>query len=168
MNIRHANATDRPQLLGFIAASQDAECAVHDSRLPGQQIAEQYYQNLLDNNAVILIVEVADQAIGFVAGRLKIDDDELQKPEWRHCGLISDIYVAPDFRQQGIAKRLLQAMSDRLQQDGATRLRICAVATNRAAIKTYQAFGFQGFEIDFDKPLTPNPPTAHTSPPFAP
>jgi hypothetical protein len=48
---------------------------------------------------------------------------------------------------------LLQAMSERLRERGVRHLRICAIAPN-AAISVYRRFGFEPYEITFDKPLT--------------
>jgi GNAT superfamily N-acetyltransferase len=111
MNIRDATPRDKATLLEFIAAIQDAECAVHDSRLPGKQVAEKYYQRLLDHRAFILLAEMEDRAVGFVAGWPELDDDEMQKIEWRRVGLISDIYITSEFQGKGAAQQLLQVMS---------------------------------------------------------
>ena len=151
--IRPANADDRATLVTFIRQLQDAECEVHPSRLPGEAIAEAYYEKLVAQGGVILIACSAGNPIGFVAGWLEEDDDALQKMGWRRHGLISDLFVVAAHRGKGVAQQLLQAMSDRLQELGAKRLRICAVAPNGPAIAAYVRFGFEPFEVLFDKAL---------------
>jgi GNAT superfamily N-acetyltransferase len=153
MIIRSANAEDRATLVTFIKQLQDAECEVHPSRLPGEAIAEAYYEKLFAQGGVILIACSAGNPIGFVAGWLDEDDDTLQKMEWRRHGLISDLFVVTAHRGKGVAQQLLQAISDRLQERGAKRLRICAVAPNGPAIAAYLRFGFEPFEVLFDKAL---------------
>lgn len=151
--IRPADAEDRGTLINFIRQLQDAECEVHPSRLPGAAIAEAYYEKLIAQGGVILIACSAGNPIGFVAGWLEEDDDTLQKMEWRRHGLISDLFVVTAHRGKGVAQQLLQAMSDGLHERGAKRLRICAVAPNKAAIAAYLRFGFEPFEVLFDKAL---------------
>jgi GNAT superfamily N-acetyltransferase len=154
ITIRSAGADDREILTDFIRQLQDAERDVHASRLPGEEVAEAYYGKLIGRPAAILIAESAGRPVGFVAGWLDEDRDPLQTIEWRRHGLISDLFVALDHRGRGIAQRLLQAMSDRLRREGAKRLRICAVAPNAPAIAAYRRFGFEPFEIVFDKRLS--------------
>ena len=151
--IRPAAYSDRAILIDFIRQLQDTERDMHPSRLPGEEVAEAYYERLLGRPADILIAESRGRAIGFVAGWLDEDDDPLQTSEWRRHGWIADLFVAVDHRGRGFAQRLLEAMSNRLREQGAERLRICAVAPNGPAIAAYRLFGFKPFEIIFDKPL---------------
>jgi ribosomal protein S18 acetylase RimI-like enzyme len=152
--IRAHRAADRGAMLGFIRELQEAERAMHESRLPGDEVAELCYARLLDRGAEILIAEMAGEPVGFVAGWLDEDDDPLQTDEWRRHGYVSDVFVAPRWRRRGIGRLLLQAMSTRLQGKGARRLRICALAANQTAIDSFRRFGFTPFEITFDKPLS--------------
>jgi ribosomal protein S18 acetylase RimI-like enzyme len=152
--IRAHTGADRHTMLGFIHELQKAERAMHESRLPGDEVAELCYARLLDQGAEILVAEMAGEPVGFVAGWLDEDDDPLQTDEWRRHGYISDIFVAPSWRRRGIGRSLLQAMSARLQGKGARRLRICALAANQTAIDAFRRFGFAPFEITFDKPLS--------------
>jgi ribosomal protein S18 acetylase RimI-like enzyme len=152
--IRARTVADRQLLLGFIRELQEAERAMHDSRLPGDEVAELCYERLLERGAEILIAEIEGEPVGFVSGWLAEDDDPLQTSEWRRHGYVSDIFVAPPWRGGGIGRQLLQAMSDRLQEKGARRLRICALAANGTAIAAFRRFGFGPFEITFDKPFS--------------
>jgi ribosomal protein S18 acetylase RimI-like enzyme len=152
--IRSHTAADRPILLDFIHALQEAERAIHDSRLPGDEVAGLCYQGLLGQGAEILIAETGGEHVGFVAGWLAVDDDPLQTAEWRRHGYVSDVFVAPQWRGRGIGQQLLQAIGDRLQERGARRLRIGALAANGTAIAAFRRFGFQPFEITFDRPLS--------------
>jgi GNAT superfamily N-acetyltransferase len=151
--IRPYRAADRDVLLGFIHGLQEAERAIHPSRLPGDDVAEAYCRSLLDGGAEIVIAELDGAPVGLVAGWLAIDGDPLQTMDWRRHGWISDVFVAEPSRGRGIAQRLLQALGQRLQEQGVTRLRICALASNAPSIAAFRRFGFTPFEITFDKPL---------------
>jgi ribosomal protein S18 acetylase RimI-like enzyme len=153
VTIRPRTAADRQVLLGFIRELQEAERAMHDSRLPGDEVAGLCCQALLDRGAEILIAESAGKPVGFVAGWLEEDDDPLQTAEWRRHGYVSDVFVAPEWRGRGIGQQLLRAIGDRLRDRGAKRLRICALAANETAIEAFRRFGFAPFEITFDRPF---------------
>jgi GNAT superfamily N-acetyltransferase len=153
ITIRVACPDDRDVLIAFVRRIQDAERAMHPSRLPGEEVAEAYFDALVARPAEMLVAEDRGRPVGFVAGWLDEDDDPLQTREWRRHGLISDLFVAADHRGEGVAQLLLGAMADRLRELGAGRLRICAVAPNDSAIAAYRRFGFEPFEITFDKPL---------------
>lgn len=150
--IRPYREADRDVVLGFVHALQEAERAIHPSRLPGDEVTEAYGHSLFDR-AEILVAEAGGAPVGFVAGWLAVDDDPLQSMDWRRHGWISDVFVAEPYRGRGIAQELLRSMSDRLQAQGATRLRICALANNAASIAAFRRFGFIPFEITFDQPL---------------
>jgi ribosomal protein S18 acetylase RimI-like enzyme len=153
ITIRPRTAEDRQALLGFIHALQEAERAMHESRLPGDEVAGLCYEKLLDRGAEILIAEIEGEPVGFVSGWLDEDDDPLQTAEWRRHGYVSDVFVAPEWRGRGIGQQLLRAMGDRLRDQGARRLRICALAANETAVDAFRRFGFAPFEITFDRPL---------------
>ena len=153
ITVRPATPADGAILIGFIRELQNAERAIHPSRLPGEEVAEAYYDMLIARPAHILLAEGAGHPVGFVAGWLDEDEDPLQAPAWRRHGWISDLFVAVDHRGRGVAQQLLQAMSDVLQAAGAERLRIGAIAANAPAAAAYRRFGFEPFEITFDKPL---------------
>ena len=151
--IRPARPDDRPALIEFNRALQEAERSMHPSRLPGNEVAAFAYQRLLDQHAEILIAEAAGKPVGFVSGWIAEDDDPLQTGEWRRHGYISDIFVASEWRRKRVAQILLDAIAALLESLGAKRLRICALACNSAAIESFKRFGFEPFEVTFDKVL---------------
>ena len=152
-SIRLHVAADRQIMLGLIRELQEAERAIHESRLPGDEVAELCYGRLLDRAAEILIAEVDGQPVGFVSGWLDEDADPLQTSEWRRHGHVSDLFVAAPWRGRGIGQQLLKAIGQRLQRMGARRLRICTLAVNAKAVESFRRFGFAPFEITFDRPL---------------
>ena len=154
-SIRDALSGDRPALLAFVVAIQEAERALHASRLPGAEVGEGYLERLLAQVEVasgcVLVAEAAGAAVGFTAGWLAESTDTLQSPAYRRHGYIADICVAPEWRGRGVAQRLLAAVEARLAAAGARRLKICSLATNRPAIAAYRRFGFRPFEVELEK-----------------
>ncbi|MFZ1428382.1 MAG: GNAT family N-acetyltransferase [Geminicoccaceae bacterium] len=152
-SIRDATPADEAVLLEFLHALQEAERVLCPSRRPGHEVDRLCYRQLLESGVQVLLAEEAEQAIGFVAGKLAVDGDELQQAAWRPHGHISDLYVVPAWRGRGAARLLLEAMSSRLRTMGAKRLRIAVLSVNQAAIKTYRRFGFEPFRMSLDLDL---------------
>jgi ribosomal protein S18 acetylase RimI-like enzyme len=60
------------------------------------------------------------------------------RPIW----LLEDLYVAPDFRQRGIAATLMRHAESFARQTGAERLTLATAHNNRRAQSLYQALGY--------------------------
>jgi GNAT superfamily N-acetyltransferase len=56
-------------------------------------------------------------------------------------GYVDDLFVAPDFRRQQVASRLLRALVDEGRRRGCASLYVEVGASNTAAIATYRRFG---------------------------
>jgi len=56
-------------------------------------------------------------------------------------GYVDDLYVAPEFRRQQVASRLLRALVEEGRRRGCASLYVEVGASNTAAIATYRRFG---------------------------
>ncbi|HET6519163.1 MAG TPA: GNAT family N-acetyltransferase [Geminicoccaceae bacterium] len=153
VRVRPAEPSDEDALIAFLRDLQDAERAIHPSRLPGREVDRFYYDRLRERGADILIAEHDGRPVGLVAGWLDVDDDPLQTPEWRRHGYVSDLFVAGPWRGRGVAQLLLRAIADLLRDRGARRLRIGALCVNDPALAAFRRFGFEPFEVVLDLPL---------------
>ena len=111
--LRKAEESDRADLRRAVAALHDAERAISETRLPGEQTADAYMEWLTMRGAfrgACLVAECNGAFAGFVAGWLEEEDTIEETPDSRRFGYISDICVLPDFRGQGVAQALLSAM----------------------------------------------------------
>lgn len=65
--------------------------------------------------------------------------------KWRkaHVASIGSLAVHSDYQKQGIGRRLLQALLDRLQDKQIRRVELIVESDNPAAIALYEKFGFQ-------------------------
>ncbi len=153
--IRSAAPPDRPQLRAAIVELQEHERGLHETRMPGEQIADAYLDWMLEQAQVeglCLVAESDGDFCGFVAGWVETSDAIAETPDSRRFGYISDICVLPQFRGQGIATRLLQEIGLRLRRTGVTRVRINALAANASARAAYERAGFAVYEIQYEKP----------------
>lgn len=145
--VRDATPEDEAILLVFLRALQEAERAFCPSRRRGHEVDRLCYLELCEEGVQVLLAQDAGQAIGFIAGRLAVDRDELQQAAWRPHGHISDLYIVPDWRGRGVARLLLEAMRGRLRSMGARRLTIGVLSGNQAALGAYRRFGFEPFRL---------------------
>lgn len=61
---------------------------------------------------------------------------------------VHDLAVAPAFRGQGIARRMLQGVEKIAQERGACKLTLEVLQGNAAALRSYQQFGFSGYQLN--------------------
>ena len=72
-------------------------------------------------------------------------------PPLNHEWCIGHFAVFPQYRRQGVARRLLQFMTELAQNSGKTTLSLHVAANNHSAIKFYQQ---QGFNLNSTAELT--------------
>jgi ribosomal-protein-alanine N-acetyltransferase len=83
---------------------------------------------------VRLVAEIQDELIGFVIG---------DRRRHRDLGWIASIGVHPEYRRQGLGRRLLAACE---QAIGMNRLRLSLRPSNRGALELYRSEGY--VEVD--------------------
>jgi len=110
-------------------------------------------RELADPKVVILAAFVKDEVVGYAYGRLEARD-------WNSlldaCGALHDIYVAPRFRRQKIAERLVRELMSRLEAMGAPRIVLHVASKNPGAERFFAALGFRPTmtEMTREKPST--------------
>ncbi|MDW3194989.1 MAG: GNAT family N-acetyltransferase [Cytophagales bacterium] len=64
----------------------------------------------------------------------------------RHKGILFKIYVDAEYRQRGIAKRLIQEVISRARKiDDLEQINLTVIPTNKHAKKLYENFGFETY-----------------------
>jgi ribosomal protein S18 acetylase RimI-like enzyme len=61
---------------------------------------------------------------------------------------LHDVTVLASHRGQGIAKQMMARVADIARKRGAVKLTLEVLAGNTPALKAYQDFGFEGYELD--------------------
>ena len=98
---------------------------------------DSFTQEITSNDIALYIVAVIDDFIVGYAGLWLIVDE----------GHITNVAVHPDFRRRKIAKALVQVLIDVSEKKGAVRHTLEVRTLNDAAIRLYEAFGFQEVSI---------------------
>ena len=99
---------------------------------------EKKWQDLLNNNVKILVLERDNKIIGFASLCPARDKDTDPKK----CGEISAIYLHPGFWHQGLGKKICQAALSELGVMGFSEVIVWALKENEQARKFYTALGF--------------------------
>ncbi len=153
--LRDFTPKDRPFLLSAIAALNDHERALHDTRLPGAEIAEAYFAKIAgaiatDHGSIVVAFD-GDRRVGYMACRIESDDAVAETADSNVFGYVSDVFVTDDMRGRGIAAILLTEAERRLRPYGVTRLLLGSLAMNHQAIRAYRKFGFGDYEVVLEK-----------------
>jgi ribosomal protein S18 acetylase RimI-like enzyme len=151
--IRPAGEDDTSNLRHAIVELQDYERRLHDTRLPGEAIANAYLAHLEESAAdgAILVAEFNGTFAGFVAGWIEEDSSVAETPDSNRFGYVSDICVLPAFRGRRIASLLLDELERRFREAGVVRMRVSVLAANASARASYEAAGFAEYEVVYEK-----------------
>ena len=155
MTIRHARDSDIADLRRAFIELQEVERSLHDSRVPGEEVADRYLEWLAarvrENCGAIFVADEDGIFRGFIAGWIANDDHLIETADSNRFGFISDLCVLKEARGRGVAQQLLAAAEQHLAHYGVARLRIGALAGNVAARAAYVKYGFSPYEIVFEK-----------------
>jgi ribosomal protein S18 acetylase RimI-like enzyme len=78
-----------------------------------------------------------------------------ETPDSNRFGYVSDVCVLSAFRGRRIAAHFLEALEARLSLRGVKRIRLSALAANKAARASYERAGYAPYEIVYEKAAAP-------------
>jgi ribosomal protein S18 acetylase RimI-like enzyme len=96
-----------------------------------------------------LLVARGDELVGFVT--FTIEDGTYGLDVVR--GLVENIYIVPEYRNQGIGSELLAAAESHLADRGADVVALEALAANTDAQRFYRRQGYDSHRVELEKPL---------------
>jgi ribosomal protein S18 acetylase RimI-like enzyme len=99
----------------------------------------------------LLVAEVDGQVAGFIHGQMAGGPPPVTP---RRDGEITDLFVRPAYRRQGLAGGLVRALTDWFAEQGAERVTLAAAVDNPEAVGFWRALGFDAFLYRMWKPLT--------------
>jgi ribosomal protein S18 acetylase RimI-like enzyme len=136
---------------------QDFERRIDDRLRPGDSIADEYLQHMLDRcrelAGAILVAEIDGVVAGFVRILARVRYDGLDEPPGEYA-LVADLAVRERFRRRGLGAALLRAAEDYARSRGATELRVGVLSGNRGAANLYRKVGFSAYLETLSKRLT--------------
>jgi ribosomal-protein-alanine N-acetyltransferase len=96
---------------------------------------KQVAQLLLDYNSVSLLAKCDGRVVGFIIGRLQVEEEVL-------VGHVLTLDVLPALRGRGIGRRLLQEIESIFVQKNASESYLEAREDNVAALRLYERMGY--------------------------
>ena len=110
-----------------------------------------FFRGQLSNpDTIILAAEQGGAVVGYAYARL-------QERDWNALldahGELHDIFVVESVRRQGVARRLVEAVRERMQGKGAPRLVLRTASKNQAAREFFSALGFRETMIELTAEL---------------
>ena len=146
--IRNARRGDVPSLL-LLWTAMMAENAKVDPRMEihphaREHMASQFGQWIQDGDRVLVVAEEHHRlVVGYAAGRVA------QGTGWhspQRVGEISDCFVVPPRRRQGLARRMVGRLCDMLYELNVDTVRLQVVAANEIALGFWKATGWDVLE----------------------
>jgi ribosomal protein S18 acetylase RimI-like enzyme len=110
-------------------------------------LAERFIKERLEKNESVIFVALADDGtpIGFTQLYPLISSGRAIK-NW----VLNDLYVAPDYRKQGIGEALIKTATEFATADGAAFLQLETATDNYNAQRLYENIGFDKQPPDTD------------------
>ncbi|QLH83603.1 GNAT family N-acetyltransferase [Halosimplex pelagicum] len=96
-----------------------------------------------------LVVATDGEIVGFVMFTLDRGSYEMDVTQ----GVVENLYVVPERREEGIGAELLATAEARLDELGADTVTLEAMADNLAARRFYRRHGYDTHRVQLEKPL---------------
>jgi ribosomal protein S18 acetylase RimI-like enzyme len=145
MNLRRAAVSDVPFLVTLNRLAQDLHAQAFPERFrrgaPDQVVADAFTAMLQSPTSFWLVAEQT-QPIAFLSAEFRGHEESWCMVPRRVCYL-AGIVVAPDFRQQGIARALVVALQQEAQARGVPAIELDVWSFNDEAREAFAKLGFQ-------------------------
>jgi ribosomal protein S18 acetylase RimI-like enzyme len=138
MDLEYGKATDTEmdEIFSLAGVNRAEATAILDDNNQVEMISS--YQNSLENGAYFLVARTKNDLIGWV-----LVDRSLDWFTHKEIGWISDVYVKKEFRNQGVARVLLEQSLVEFKHLGYEDVRLNVFTFNEKAIRLYEKLGFK-------------------------
>jgi ribosomal protein S18 acetylase RimI-like enzyme len=148
--------TDRDAVIAGIRDLQDVEGTLADTRRPGVEVAELYFdhiqEKLAQKRGALFVARSAESVAGFIGCWIEEEHNVAETEASNIYGYICDAWVAGEFRGRGVFRKLNEKAESYLATfPEVTLMRINALADNVSAIKAYKNAGYRAEEVRFVK-----------------
>ena len=160
MIIREYAPKDKEEVITLLVQLQEHLVAVDDENV--QMLTDRYrkeyldylFDELRDNNGILLVAENATTIIGLVAGVVEPKDKvDVLTNRCPIRGKVLELIVSKDYRLGGTGTALLQAMEDFFKKHECEYICVDVFAPNRNAVRFYQSNCFEPRNIEMYKRL---------------
>jgi ribosomal protein S18 acetylase RimI-like enzyme len=149
--IREMESADADCVAGFVTELNRFEADISPDRDPSEQAGKDHFEYLCGEISSLggfcLVAELEEQLLGFLLAAPDTMPGFIVKPEYRTYGEIYDLYVVPEARGKGLARKLIDEAVDRFRKMGLRQVGLFALAGNTNAIRIYERMGFEHYEV---------------------
>lgn len=151
MLIRPATPADVPAVIPMVASlaalHQSWDNSRYDYRHDFQAMYDRWLKaRAVDQNSVFLVADAGNHSLaGFLIATI-----EHTIPIYRlgQMGFIHDLWIEPQHRRRGLARRMTQMAVEKLRQMGIRQIRLETAVVNEAARRLFQSCGFRISSIE--------------------
>lgn len=119
----------------------------YDNSIDDSFVVKDYFKNVIKNKNNILLCYEEDTIIkGYIFFKIINTNNN-------NGYLIDGLYVIEEYRNNGIATKLLESGLNILNDTNVKFIDINVLSNNKSAINLYKKFGFNEFKINFRKDL---------------
>lgn len=156
MEIRPATVDDVPAVLPLVRKI----CELHErwdsARFRTIENPELQYENWLkdratDPRSVFLVAAHDNKIVGYVVCTIEKEIPIYWMPE---CGWIHDLWIEPDYRNEGWGRQMTLLVIERFKALGVRQIRLQTAANNETARHLFQSCGFRACCIEMLRELS--------------
>jgi ribosomal protein S18 acetylase RimI-like enzyme len=138
VDIEYGKATESEleEIFNMAGANRTEATGIQADNNKEEMVAS--YVNSLENGAYFLVARTTESLIGWV-----LVDRSLDWFTHKEIGWISDVYVKQEYRQNGVAKSLIEQSLAEFKQLGFNDVRLNVFSFNQKAISLYEKIGFK-------------------------
>ena len=149
MKIVKAEVKDEKLLNEMFTCLYNYECKYDKNSKSGLEFKSYFTEyKITSPDYLILIAYIADKPVGYIHGF-----NNLNNTFYDSCYYINTLYVYDEYRNQGIATKLIETFMDEAKSNGAKYISITNYAENIEAKNLYKKFGFELLKEDRRKEL---------------
>ncbi len=117
----------------------------YDNSIDKDFVVNNYFKNIIKNENNILLCYEEDNIIKGYIYLKPVNNDS------QNCYLIDGLYVDNEYRNKGIATKLIENALNVIKETNVAVVDINVMANNSVAISLYKRFGFNEFKISLRK-----------------
>jgi ribosomal protein S18 acetylase RimI-like enzyme len=144
--IRRATLGDVEEILPLWSEMMDYHAALDTRFQPAPGAGERWIAFLRDRlqseNACVMVAEAEGQLVGYIVGMIGENPPVLLPSKY---GLVSDICVDPNWRRQGIGRRLFEALKAWFREKELSTIQLSVAHHNPVSQAFWRAMGCQDF-----------------------
>lgn len=125
-------------------------------RMPGygKNVLNSELEDIKEKGGIFYVAVEDEKVFGFVVGMfIKLSKQDLQGTYPAIMGRIEELYVDPNFREQGIGTKLMDKIEEYFKQKGCQYIWVEVFKPNIRTHELYQRLGYEDRDIEMIKKL---------------